>query len=52
MFDAYAMPQPFHFDPADRMLVATARALRCPILTSDAKILAYASAGHVAAIGT
>lgn len=48
-FDAYLMPEPFHNDPADRMLVATARALRCPIVTSDRKILAYAALGHVQA---
>jgi len=33
------------------MIVATARRLRVPILTSDREILAYAAAGHVAAIG-
>jgi PIN domain nuclease of toxin-antitoxin system len=35
------LPDPFHKDPADRILVATARALAIPILTADAKILAY-----------
>ncbi|HVK17631.1 MAG TPA: type II toxin-antitoxin system VapC family toxin [Fimbriiglobus sp.] len=35
------LPTPFHKDPADRILVATARALAIPILTADAKILAY-----------
>jgi PIN domain nuclease of toxin-antitoxin system len=34
-------PAPFHKDPADRILVATARVLNIPILTADAKILAY-----------
>lgn len=48
--DAYAMPEPFHKDPADRLLVATARALGRPIVTSDAKILAYAASGHVRAL--
>lgn len=48
---AYALPEPFHRDPADRVIVAQARALRAPILTCDRKILAYAAAGHVAAIG-
>ena len=48
---AYTLPEPFHRDPADRMIVATARRLRVPILTSDREILAYAAAGHVAAIG-
>lgn len=35
------LPAPFHKDPADRILVATARVLHIPILTADAKILAY-----------
>ncbi len=35
------LPPPFHKDPADRILVATARVLDIPILTADAKILAY-----------
>jgi PIN domain nuclease of toxin-antitoxin system len=35
------LPDPFHRDPADRILVATARALNVPLLTADAKILAY-----------
>jgi PIN domain nuclease of toxin-antitoxin system len=45
-----ALPDPFHEDPADRMLVATARYLGMPIVTSDRRILAYAQAGHVAAV--
>jgi PIN domain nuclease of toxin-antitoxin system len=47
---AYALPEPFHRDPADRLMVATARALQIPLLTSDRLILAYADAGHVAAV--
>ena len=35
------LPQPFHRDPADRLLVATARVLHCPIMTEDSKIAAY-----------
>jgi PIN domain nuclease of toxin-antitoxin system len=35
------LPQPFHRDPADQLLVATARVLQCPILTEDSKIEAY-----------
>ena len=50
-FDAYAMPEPFHKDPADRLLVATARALGCPIVTSDRAIAAYGRLGHVQVIG-
>jgi PIN domain nuclease of toxin-antitoxin system len=39
-----------HSDPADRLLIATARALGVPIVTRDRRILAYAEAGFVAAI--
>lgn len=31
----------FHRDPADQIIVATARICRCPLLTADAKILNY-----------
>ncbi|MCC6921273.1 MAG: type II toxin-antitoxin system VapC family toxin [Alphaproteobacteria bacterium] len=49
-FDASFLPLPFHNDPADRLLVETARVLRVPILTRDRKILDYAKLGHVEAI--
>ena len=39
--DSTRPPAPFHRDPADRILVATPRALAIPILTADARILAY-----------
>jgi PIN domain nuclease of toxin-antitoxin system len=35
------LPQPFHRDPADQLLVATARVFQCPIMTEDDKIAAY-----------
>ena len=35
------LPGAFHKDPADRVLVATARILNVPFLTADAPILAY-----------
>jgi PIN domain nuclease of toxin-antitoxin system len=44
------LPQPLHSDPADRLLIATARALQIPIMTRDSRILSYARAGFVAAI--
>ncbi len=31
----------FHRDPADQIIVATARIYGCPLLTADAKILTY-----------
>jgi PIN domain nuclease of toxin-antitoxin system len=44
------LPGEIHGDPADRMIVATARQLGVPVVTRDARILAYARRGHVAAI--
>jgi PIN domain nuclease of toxin-antitoxin system len=35
------LPPPFHRDPADQLLVATARVLSCDFLTEDSKITAY-----------
>jgi PIN domain nuclease of toxin-antitoxin system len=35
------LPNGFHRDPADQIIVATARMYDCPLLTADAKILAY-----------
>ena len=35
------LPQPFHRDPADQLLVATARIFQCSIMTEDSKITAY-----------
>jgi PIN domain nuclease of toxin-antitoxin system len=48
--DASHLPGEIHGDPADRMIVATARQLSIPVVTRDARILAYARRGHVAAI--
>lgn len=45
--DSSFLPGAFHGDPADRLLVATARNLNVPLLTRDQKILAYSAAGHV-----
>ncbi len=35
------LPFPFHRDPADQIIVATARVHRCPLVTSDAALLDY-----------
>ena len=35
------LPEPFHRDPADRFVVALAKRLGCPLLTSDRRILDY-----------
>jgi len=36
-----ALPGSFHEDPADRMIVATARKLAAPLVTADEKIIGY-----------
>ena len=36
------LPGVFHRDPADQIIVATARLYRCPLVTMDTKIRAYA----------
>ncbi len=36
------LPAPFHRDPADQLIVATARGYNCPLMTEDSKILNYA----------
>lgn len=38
---AYALPGDFHRDPADRLLVATARVHGLTLVTADARILDY-----------
>ena len=48
--DAGSLPGAIHGDPCDRIMIATARALGCPIITTDQKILDYAAGGHVRAI--
>jgi PIN domain nuclease of toxin-antitoxin system len=47
---AYELPEPFHRDPADRLIVATARLLDAPVVTIDRQILAYGRLGHVQTI--
>lgn len=44
------LPEPFHSDPADRFLVATARVHGLALVTADKSILSYAKKGHVRAI--
>jgi len=38
---ATMLPGEFHKDPADRMIVATARKLAVPLVTADAKMIQY-----------
>ncbi len=42
-----SLPGILHSDPADRMLISTARHLDVPIVTSDRKIIDYGAQGLV-----
>lgn len=44
------LPGGFRSDPADQIIVATARVTGATLLTRDRRILAYAAAGHVNAL--
>ena len=48
--DSVRLPGDFHADPADRLIVATARYWRAPLLTADRAILDYAADGHMQAM--
>jgi len=48
--EASFLPGVFQADPADRILVASARANSLILATRDAKILAYSRQGHVRTI--
>lgn len=39
--ESYSLPGEFHKDPADRIIVATARTYDCPLITNDSNILSY-----------
>ena len=45
--DSSHLPGEFHGDPADRIIVATARSLGARLLTSDKNIRAYGRQRHV-----
>jgi PIN domain nuclease of toxin-antitoxin system len=47
---AALLPGELHADPANRLLIATARQLGVPLVTRDRRILDYAAQGHVDAI--
>ncbi len=44
------LPGEFHGDPADRMIVATARSLGATLVTQDAHILAYSKKDYLRAM--
>ncbi len=41
MAEAYSLPPPIHRDPADRVLIATARLDRLTLVTTDGRIRGY-----------
>ena len=47
VLDSCQLPEQFHADPADRFLVATARARNAVLVTADQRILDYSKSGHV-----
>lgn len=50
LIEASFLPGRLHSDPADRILIATARAQDLTLVTRDRAILDYAEQGHVRAI--
>ena len=44
------LPGGFHGDPADRIIVATAREMDAALITRDRKILAYGREDYVTAV--
>jgi PIN domain nuclease of toxin-antitoxin system len=44
------LPGTIHRDPADRMIVATARVISATLMTRDRRILDYAAQGHLTAV--
>ena len=50
LIDAWFLPEPLHRDPADRILIATARVFGLTIVTRDSDILRYSGRGHVRAL--
>ena len=43
--EAYSLPEPFHRDPADRIITATARLHRLTLVTGDRLLLEYPHVG-------
>jgi PIN domain nuclease of toxin-antitoxin system len=48
--EASSLPETFHRDAADRLIVATARVANAILMTRDRRILDYAGRGHLTAI--
>ena len=47
LIESVFLPGNFHKDPADRMIVATSRIKKVPLLTRDQRILDYSKDGHL-----
>lgn len=45
--ESVSLPDSFHGDPADRLIVATARILKAELVTMDKAILNYSKKGNV-----
>lgn len=48
--DSTRLPGSLHADPADRILVATARRMGARLLTRDRKLIEYGRRGHVSVV--
>jgi PIN domain nuclease of toxin-antitoxin system len=48
--DASYLPGDLHGDPADRLIIATARHLGVPVVTRDRRIIDYGRAGYLAVV--
>ncbi len=48
--ESVRLPPPFHDDPADRLIVATARVAGAALVTRDPRILDYGARGHLRVI--
>jgi len=49
-FEASSLPGQLHNDPADRLIISTARRLGAPVVTRDRRMIDYAHAGHLQVI--
>ncbi len=48
--DSVRLPGTFHADPADRVIIATARYHEASLVTADSSILTYATTGNLEVI--
>lgn len=48
--DSSHLPGALHGDPADRLIIATARHLGLAVVTRDHRMLEYAATGHMSAV--